>query len=245
MLPCHKLCGGKFFGNLSFIVLDEAHTFHGVTGSNIALLFRRLLRVCNNYGNSKPEFICTSATICNPSKHIKALTTRKTVTVSENGAPRGEKRYMLWQPDELSKGNDSDSTKIRNRKSPNHEAAVFIADLAKEGIRSLCFVNSRAQCESVKREARNLLGDKFSHLKDKIESYRGGYSQQERRELERRLQSNNISSLVCTSAMELGIDVGSFQVTIHVGVPELASSMLQQVGRAGRRAGTSCCIVIA
>ena len=73
--------------------------------------------------------------------------------------------FMLWQPAELklsSKGGGEVSTddpvaEMKTRKSPNHEAAVFIADLAKNGIRCLCFVESRAQCESVKREVRTIL----------------------------------------------------------------------------------------
>ena len=254
MLPQHALWGKKFFGNLSLIVLDEAHVFHGVMGSNVALLFRRLIRVCNSYGNPTPEFICTSATIRNPSEHVKALTTRDTSSVSDSGAPSGEKRFMLWQPAELkstSKGGvevsaDDPVAEMKTRKSPNHEAAVMIADLAKNDIRCLCFVESRAQCESVKREVRTILNkDKCPHLSNKIESYRGGYSRAERRELEKRLQSNQICALVCTSALEMGIDVGSLDATVHVGVPETASSLLQQAGRAGRRRGTSLAVVIA
>ena len=161
---------------------------------------------------------------------------------------------MLWQPAELklsSKGGGEVSTddpvaEMKTRKSPNHEAAVFIADLAKNGIRCLCFVESRAQCESVKREVRTILNkDNCLHLSNKIESYRGGYSRAERRELERRLQSNQICALVCTSALEMGIDVGSLDATVHVGVPETSSSLLQQAGRAGRRHGTSLAVVIA
>jgi len=254
MLPQHASWGKKFFGNLSLIVLDEAHIFHGIMGSNVALLFRRLIRVCNNYGNPTPEFICTSATIRNPSEHVKALTTRNPSSVAESGAPSGDKRFMLWQPAELklsSKGGGEVSTddpvaEMKTRKSPNHEAAVFIADLAKNGIRCLCFVESRAQCESVKREVRTILNkDNCLHLSNKIESYRGGYSRAERRELERRLQSNQICALVCTSALEMGIDVGSLDATVHVGVPETSSSLLQQAGRAGRRHGTSLAVVIA
>ena len=255
MLPQHHLWGKKFFGNLSLIVLDEAHIFHGVMGSNVALLFRRLMRVCNSYGNPTPEFICTSATIRNPSEHVKALTTRDTSSVAESGAPSGEKRFMLWQPAELkatSKGgvevstDDREMAEMKTRKSPNHEAAVLIADLAKNGIRCLCFVESRNQCESVKREVRTTLNkDNCSYLSNKIESYRGGYSRAERRELEKRLQSNQICALVCTSALEMGIDVGSLDATVHVGVPETASSLLQQAGRAGRRRGTSLALVIA
>ena len=228
-----------------------AHSFRRSThfprdyGIECRVVIQKVDPRVTNYGNPTPEFICTSAYYSNPSEHVKALTTRNPSSVAESGAPSGDKRFMLWQPAELklsSKGGGEVSTddpvaEMKTRKSPNHEAAVFIADLAKNGIRCLCFVESRAQCESVKREVRTILNkDNCLHLSNKIESYRGGYSRAERRESwKRRLQSNQICALVCTSALEMGIDVGSLDATVHVGVPETSSSLLQQAGRAGRR----------
>jgi len=50
----------KFYANLKFIVIDEAHHYRGVFGSNVAFLIRRLRRICNYYG-SDPQFILSSA----------------------------------------------------------------------------------------------------------------------------------------------------------------------------------------
>jgi ATP-dependent helicase YprA (DUF1998 family) len=99
--------------------------------------------------------------------------------------------------------------------------------------------------ETVSRDAKANLAKKNPELASKVDSYRAGYNQVERRKLERRLQSGEISALVCTSALEMGIDVGSLDATVHVGVPETASAMWQQAGRAGRRRGASVAIVIA
>ena len=55
----------SLFENLKYIVVDELHTYKGVSGSHVAHVLRRLLRICHFYG-SYPVFICTSATIKNP-----------------------------------------------------------------------------------------------------------------------------------------------------------------------------------
>ena len=78
-----------------------------------------------------------------------------------------------------------------------------------------------------------------------MDSYRAGYDQAERRNLERRLQHGELTALVTTSALEAGIDVGVLDATVHVGVPDTASGMWQQAGRAGRRGGSSVAIVVA
>ncbi len=55
ILSWHHLWS-KFYKNLKFIVIDEAHQYRGVFGSNVAFLIRRLRRICNYYG-SNPQFI--------------------------------------------------------------------------------------------------------------------------------------------------------------------------------------------
>jgi len=62
----------KFLHNLKFVVIDEAHSYRGVFGSHVALVMRRLRRICNKY-EAKPQFICCSATIDNPCEHAEKL----------------------------------------------------------------------------------------------------------------------------------------------------------------------------
>ena len=244
MLPAHRSWGKKFWGCLKYIVLDEAHTHTGVSGSHVANVLRRLLRVCASWNTAvRPEFICTSATISNPVAHVRRLTTRTPVCVDNSGAPSGEKAFLLWQPPKV------DAVGGPERRSPYAEAADIVANLVQRNIRCLVFVSSRTSAETLARDAKRVLG-KLSggmgmELAKRVDCYRAGYQQAERRELESRLQRGAINALVCTSALEMGIDVGSLDATVHVGVPETASAMWQQAGRAGRRQGASVAVVIA
>jgi len=262
MLPAHRSWGKNFWGSLKYIVLDEAHTHTGVSGAHVANVLRRLLRVCASWNSTvRPEFICTSATISNPVEHVRRLTTRTPVCVDESGAPSGRKAILLWQPPEvvnggkggggrnvvaLSNGDDGSdgSGTLRQRRSPYAEAADIVADLVQLGIRCLVFVGARTLAETVSRDAKTVLSKTRPELATKVDSYRAGYDQAERRKLERRLQRGEISALVCTSALEMGIDVGALDATVHVGVPETASAMWQQAGRAGRRRGDSVAVII-
>ena len=72
ILP-HHTKWARLFENLSYIVVDELHTYRGVFGSHVSNVFRRLARICEFYG-SRPQFICTSATIANPKELAEHLT---------------------------------------------------------------------------------------------------------------------------------------------------------------------------
>ncbi|MDR2078666.1 MAG: DEAD/DEAH box helicase, partial [Treponema sp.] len=87
----------KFFSNLKYIVIDEAHAYRGVLGSHVADVLRRLRRVCAFY-SSKPQFILCSATIDNPKELAETLIGAEVSLVDNNGAPRGEKRIVLYNP---------------------------------------------------------------------------------------------------------------------------------------------------
>jgi hypothetical protein len=71
ILPNHEFWSG-FLSNLAFVVIDEAHIYKGVFGSHMALILRRLRRLCKHYGCC-PQFILSSATIANPGPFCAAL----------------------------------------------------------------------------------------------------------------------------------------------------------------------------
>ena len=249
MLPHHTCWPNQFWAHLRLVVVDESHTYRGVYGSHASLVLRRLRRVCASYG-STPSFVCCSATVANPGAHVALLTGVEHTVVNESGAPSGAKALMLWQPPEAAHHGDvgpgGDGAPPRAvRSSPYQEAGVVIAELVAAGLKPLVFVPARKLAEIVAASARAALASRsLPNAASRVESYRAGYSPEERRDLERRLCSGDVSALVSTSALELGIDVGQLDATVHVGVPDTAAQQWQQAGRAGRRGGQASMAVI-
>jgi DEAD/DEAH box helicase domain-containing protein len=87
----------KFFSNLKYIVIDEAHAYRGVMGSHVANVIRRLRRVAAFYG-AKPQFILCSATIGNPKELAEALTGLPVELVDNNGGSARRKADYPLQP---------------------------------------------------------------------------------------------------------------------------------------------------
>jgi DEAD/DEAH box helicase domain-containing protein len=96
ILP-HHTKWAILFQNLRFVVIDELHAYRGVFGSHVANVIRRLKRLCRHYG-STPQFVMASATIANPRELAERLTGEAVAEVSENGAPRGDKLFLCYNP---------------------------------------------------------------------------------------------------------------------------------------------------
>ncbi len=233
ILPDHKRWA-NFLHNLKFVVVDEVHALRGAFGSDAAYVFRRLRRLCRYYG-SDPVFIMASATIANPKEHGAALAGVDVEVVSDDGAPRGRKIFILWNPPLL------DGARGK-RKSSNREASAALALLAGRGLRTLCFSKTRRNAELVLRHSRDLLEGREGV---KLAAYRAGYLPEERRKIERALFSGELSGVSATNALELGIDVGSLDAVVINGFPGAVISLWQQAGRAGRRDRDAVAILIA
>jgi DEAD/DEAH box helicase domain-containing protein len=127
------------------------------------------------------QFICSTATIANPKELAETLTGVGMLVIDETGAPCGEKIIVCWQPPLLHPGDETD----QRRRSPYHEAATVVAEMLAAGVKALVFVQARKLTEVLTAMVRQELRKrKLSHLSDKVESYRAGYSAQERQELE-------------------------------------------------------------
>ncbi len=148
ILPNHALWG-SFFRNLRFVVVDEAHTYRGIFGSQVACVLRRLRRVCALYG-SEPQFIATSATIANPAQHFAALTAVEAVVVDDDGSPIGPRTFALWNPPFVDKAKTS-------RRSANSEATNLFTSLVRNDTRTIAFTRARKVAELILRYAREEL----------------------------------------------------------------------------------------
>ena len=208
-LPWHHLWK-KFYENLKFVIIDESHTYRGVFGSHVALLFRRIQRICNYYG-SNPQYILSSATIANPEEHSKKLTGQDFHVISEDSSESGKKSFIFWNPPFI----DDDQT----RRSTHQETRALLFYCIKEGFQTLCFVKSRKMAELLGVWVKQDLYDTHPGFAETVHSYRAGYLPDERRKIERGLKQRTISGVVTTNALELGIDIGSLDCVIMSGYP--------------------------
>jgi DEAD/DEAH box helicase domain-containing protein len=232
ILPHHTIWV-KLFENLSYVVIDEIHSYRGVFGSHFANLMRRLRRICAFYGVN-PRFICCSATIKNPKEHAEALAGRRFTLIDNNGAPRGEKHYVVYNPPVVNK-------ELGIRASAIKESASVGAMLLNNKIPTIIFSRSRIRAEVIS----TYLREQCPQVAKQIVAYRGGYLPNERRAIEKGLRGGKIIGVVSTNALELGIDIGMLDAAVTVGYPGSISSLMQQLGRAGRRGKPSLAMIVA
>ncbi|MFA5330928.1 MAG: DEAD/DEAH box helicase [Methanoregula sp.] len=223
-----------FFSNLDFVVLDEAHRYRGIFGSQIAFLIRRLRRVARFYG-ADPQFVLSTATLANPGEFARRLVGKQFSFVCGDGSPRGKRHFVLYNP-------FYDGVGLR---SAHQESKDLLVSCVKGDLQVLCFAGSRKIAELVSLWAKEDLRRNSSRLAESVMTYRAGYLPQERRTIERRLKDRDLKGVVSTNALELGIDIGSLDAVIIDGYPGTMMSTRQQAGRAGRKAGESLAVLVA
>ena len=226
----------RLFENLRYIVLDELHTYRGVFGSHLANVLRRLKRVAKFYG-SDPQFICCSATIANPGELASQLTEKEVEVVEENGAPAGEKVFVFYNPPMVNRN-------LGIRRSYINEATRVAKEILARNLQTIVFANSRLHTEVILTYLQQANPPKPGQP-ESIRGYRGGYLPGERRDIERGLRDGRIRGVVTTSALELGIDIGSLDACVMAGYAGSIASTWQRAGRAGRRSGSSCAVFVA
>ena len=226
----------KLFENLQFVVLDEIHNYRGVFGSHMANVVRRLKRICEFYG-TKPQFVCSSATIANPGDLAANILEEPVEIIDQNGAPNGTKHFIFYNPPVVDQ-------KLGIRKSVINETSRWAQDFLRNGIQTIIFARSRLRVEVLVTYLKEVM--RRAHKSPKlIRGYRGGYLPTQRRQIERSLREGEIWGVVSTNALELGIDIGQLDACIMAGYPGTIASTWQQAGRAGRRQGVSMALLVA
>jgi DEAD/DEAH box helicase domain-containing protein len=231
ILPHHHRWA-TFLKRLRFVVVDELHLLRGVFGSHVAHVLRRLQRLCGHYG-SDPTFVFTSATIGEPGRLASELCGRPVTEITDDGSPRGERWFVLWNGDA-----DADG----RQESANRTAAALSADLVRAGHRTITFCRSRKATELVAADMRRRLP---RELTESVRAYRAGYLATERRSLEEALFAGELRGVVATTALELGVDIGGLDACVLNGFPGTIASLWQQAGRAGRDAQAAVAVLVA
>ncbi len=200
----------KFLARLRYVVVDEIHSYSGMLGSHASHVLRRLKRVCRLLGSS-PQFFACSATIANTAEFCGLVFGEEFEVIAADGAPKPSIRHTLINP------NASYTT-----------ASLNIAEKAlRLGGKLLIFGNSHSVVERI-----GLMAKKRGLP---VQVYRGGLDQAHRKRLEREFKASKTGALATTSALELGMDIGSVDSIVLAGFPGSITRMRQRIGRAGRR----------
>lgn len=264
ILPSHRQFE-RLLSNLRYVVIDEAHAYRGAFGCHTAVILRRLRRLCHHLYGTDPAFIVSSATVANPCEHAMELVGLRTIqVVQEDGSPRGQKYFLLWDPPMYytakipSKGQDDHSGKnydkpkqkekkqlLCKRASPIVEISSLLSEMVQHNLRCISFCKTRKLSELVLNYTREILKETAPNLVNSIRAYRAGYTAKDRRDIESELFGGKLRAVAATNALELGVDVGSLDATLHLGFPGTVASLWQQSGRAGRREKPSLSIYVA
>ncbi|KAB2580417.1 ATP-dependent helicase HRQ1 [Lasiodiplodia theobromae] len=230
-----------FLQNLKFVVVDELHVYNGLFGSHVSFIMRRLRRICAALGNHNVKFISCSATVSNPEQHMKTIFGVEEVKLTDfDGSPSGRKEFICWNTPFKDPGDPSSG-----RGDTMAEAAKLFCQLILRGARVIAFCRVRKQCEglisAVKTELNNL---ERPEVMNRVMAYRGGYTPQDRRQIEREMFDGKLVGIVATNALELGVDIGSLDAVVTVGFPYTIANLRQQSGRAGRRNKDSLSVLV-
>ncbi len=223
-LLAHHEKWATFWQGLTHVVIDEVHTYRGVMGSHMAWVFRRMNRVCAHYGVS-PILVFCSATVGNPSELTSKLSGLDVQAVTKNSAPHGRKHVIFINPED-----GAAQTAIKLLRAALHR-----------GLKTIVYTQSRKLAELI-----NIwVSQKAGSMANCISAYRAGYLPEERREIERKLSSGELLAVISTSALELGIDIGSLDLCLLVGYPGTVMATWQRGGRVGRSLQDSALVLIA
>lgn len=229
ILPSHN-SWASFFTNLKFVIIDEVHIYRGIFGSHFTNVIRRLKRVCAHYGSS-PTFILTSATIGNTQEFVTSIIEHLFKIIDQDYSPQGNRHFLIYNPPLINQ-------ELGIRRNALQETTRMANFFNKLGVQTLIFTRSRRSVELIVNNLKNRQGSSLA-------GYRSGYLKTERREIEQQLKDGELTSVVSTNALELGIDIGDLDVVIINGYPGTIASTLQQAGRTGRTGNDSLVVMVA
>lgn len=234
-----------FLRRVRLLVLDEAHVYDGVFGTNMAYFLRRLRAFAANH-----QIICSTATVGEPSDFMEKLVGRsmRIFDINEDTSSRPHKSVLLCR----SKRGDSFENAV--------ELLKRLADLGDS--RFLAFGDSRKMVERIvaatlrqKKSASDAPEpDEETEGGDDEETpwepslpnlprilpYRAGYEAEDRKEIQNALAHGGLAGVVSTSALELGLDIGEIKIVVLLNTPPTVKAFHQRLGRAGRRSPAVC-----
>ena len=212
----------KAVQNLGFAVIDEIHQLASDRrGAQLSIALERLEDLI---GEKSFQRIGLSATISNKDEVARFLVgADRKVTIVDASKTAKAVEYRIEMPEPA----EEDYAKASELYATPHAVAKMqrIADLVKGHESTLIFVNSRTTAE--------FLAARLSSFQVKAGVHHGSLPREERERVEIAFKDKSISALVCTSTLELGIDIGSVDLVIQYMSSRQVNSLIQRVGRSG------------
>lgn len=213
----------RHLSNVQYIIIDEVHDLaSSKRGVQLTVALERLREVVGK------EFqrIGLSATVGNPKEVARFIAgAKRKIRVIQSVLPKGYK-YDVEKPEPTDADYD-----LADKLGTSPEAAARIrrlAEIVDAHKSTLIFVNSRTNAE--------MLGHKFNQLgRIDIAVHHGSLSKEERIQIEDDFKSGVLKAIICTSTLELGIDIGTVDMVVQYLSPRQVSSLVQRVGRSGHR----------
>ncbi len=229
---------GHMFGGLRAIVIDELHAFlDSSRGIHLASVLTRLRRYVAA-GEPRPRLVGLSATIGDPSEAQRYLDKHAPDAVQVIDDPHESKELRMalhyYQERRPTEGSESNG---RESEESDHFAAIHLmaCDLVEHchGRTNLVFCNAKGEIEIIADECNEVC--KGEGLPGSFLVHHGSLSQEIREDTEDRMRSSRPFTTICSSTLEMGIDIGDAYCVGQVGAPWSVTSLKQRMGRSGRR----------
>jgi len=221
------LPGGMMQMHLSrvrFVVIDEVHELaEDKRGVQLAVALERLREITGK----DFQRIGLSATIGDPESAAGLFSGSGRQTSIVNVSMPKSYQYTVEYP----VPGESDFDLAQELGTAPEAAARIrrIVDLVNNHVSTLIFVNSRTNAE--------MLGYRLGKFSSEIAVHHGSLSREERTLIEDQFKAKALKAIVCTSTLELGIDIGHVDLVIQYLSPRRVCSLVQRVGRSGHRLG--------
>jgi ATP-dependent Lhr-like helicase len=214
----------SYLRNVKFVVVDELHEMaQNERGTQLSIGLERLREIAGNF-----QRIGLSATVGNPLEISRFLSPNDPVEIVRTSLVKSMD-FLIEIPEKA-------PDEIANRMGcdPDYAGAIRrIHDLIMGHSGTLVFVNTRSVAEDISFRLSLYYGE------IPVMVHHGSLSRETREEAEKKFKASKIKGLICTSSLELGIDIGSADLVIQFNSPRQINKLIQRIGRSGHWIGST------
>jgi len=216
--------------NVRFVVVDEIHELvDSKRGAQLSVGLERLKELIKSSGNPRPQFIGLSATVGTPEKVAGFLTSGKCRIIDTTELKNLDLKVESPEPGGKDYG-------LSGEMFVTPEIMARLNRIVEEVRRTratLIFTNTREFAEILSSRLKAIAPDL------PLDTHHSSLSKEVRVDAEGRLKEGKLRALVCTSSLELGIDIGDIDLTLQYMSPRQVAKLLQRTGRSGHSVGAT------